>query len=133
MADREPERVAAAARRNDACVDVSVSAWLDLGAGFRASVETSMEAPERRDQELVGTLGRIRRSRAWFPAEDDVEIVVERPGGALDRFTNAPGNAYRGMVDAFAGLVRRGEPVRFGTHESLRLARTLDRIADAAR
>jgi hypothetical protein len=36
------------------------------------------------------------------------------------------------MVDAFHGVVRRGDPPLFGTADSLRLARTLDRLAAAA-
>ena len=115
---------------------MSLSGWLDfgpsLGSGFRALVETSFEAPHRRNQELVGTAGVLRRPRAWFPAEDDTVVEVTRADDTVDRFTCAGGNAYRGMIDAFHGVVRKGDAPLFGTAESLRLARTLDRVAAAA-
>lgn len=131
LAGCEPDRVAAAAHRSDRGVEVSLSGWLDFGT-FRASIETSFELPHRRDQELAGTTGVLRRPRAWFPAEDDTTISIVRPDDSVDTYTCAGGNAYRGMVDHAGDVIQRGVTPLHGEPESLRLARTLDRLAAAS-
>ncbi len=136
LAGSEPTRVEAVARYSPARpdrgpVETSLSGWFDFG-GFRATIESSMEAPHRRIQELAGTGGTLRRVRAWFPAPEDTTIEVARPDDSVAVFEHRSANAYREMIDEFAAVVRDGAPLRFGRAESLRLARTLDRVLVAA-
>jgi predicted dehydrogenase len=136
LAGTEPQSIEAVARysppRPDrGSVESSLSGWFDFGT-FRATIESSMEAPHRRIQELAGTGGTVRRERAWFPFPEDVGVTVVRPDDSVQVFEHRSANAYREMIDEFAAVVRDGAPLRFGRSESLRLARTIDRVLAAA-
>ncbi len=127
LAPREPVAVSAAAVRNDHGVDVSMSGWLDLGEGLRATFEVSFESVNRRALQLTGTEGSIvlADQMAPGPADESVVTVIGRGDRTLD--VAVPGaDAYGEMLDQFADVVHHGAVPRWGGAESRLLARWID-------
>jgi D-xylose 1-dehydrogenase (NADP+, D-xylono-1,5-lactone-forming) len=134
LATREPVSVAASAVRNEHGVDVSLSGWLDLGAGFVSTCEVSFESVFRRSLSLVGTEGSLQLGDDMAPGPlDATEVrVLDRADDVLTR--RAPGvDAYASMLDQFADVVLDGRDPVWGERESRLLARWLEGLLTAAR
>ncbi len=129
---QEPEHIDASARTTDRGVDVSISARLRFPGGFAATIECSFEAPDRQTLELVGTRGDLRAGTAFTPGlADDSFVVTDREGRTV---THRPGGGplYLLMLDRFAAVVRGEASPVHTLEDTVRVARTLDRIRQAA-
>jgi predicted dehydrogenase len=132
-AGRVPLTVAAQAVRNDAGVDTTISAWMGYGDGLSASVLCSFTTPPQRTLEVVGTKGSLRTERAFVPGVDETSVEVVDVSGRAEVHRCAGTDPYQGMVDAFAGVVLDGAPIRHDAAATLAVATTLDRMRAASR
>ncbi|MFN8022346.1 MAG: Gfo/Idh/MocA family oxidoreductase [Acidimicrobiales bacterium] len=133
MAPREPVAVAASAVRNEHGVDVSMSAWVDLGEGFATSIEVSFETVNGRSFQLTGTGGRISIPDWFAPGpEEPSTLEVLRLDDSVERIECAGANAYGQMLDQFADVVQHAAHPVWGPAESRRLARWIDAVQAAA-
>jgi predicted dehydrogenase len=132
-AGRSPQTVAAAAVRNEAGVDTTISAWLGFGAGLSAAVLCSFTAPPQRTLEVIGTEGSLRTERAFVPGPGETSVEVVDASGRAVTHRCEGADPYRGMVDAFAAVVLDGAPARHDTAAALAVAATLDRLRAASR
>ncbi len=108
-----PLTLAAAGSFSDRGIDTSLSAWMDFGSGFSASVECSFEAPERQLLEFVGTEAWVSVKRAFTPGEEDTSLDVIYRDGSVSHIETGGGDPYLHMVDDFAAVVRgRTRPQR---------------------
>jgi xylose dehydrogenase (NAD/NADP) len=133
LAPREPLSCAASAVRNDHGVDISMSGWLDLGVGLRATLEVSFESVNRRSLQLTGTEGSIviADQMAPGPTTESVLTVIGRNDRTLD--VAVPGaDAYGEMLDQFADVVQLGHAPRWGGAESRLLASWIDLLRGSA-
>ena len=130
-ADREPVTVAATARRNEAGVVTTVSAWLDFGEGLTGSFEVSFEQPFRQVLEVVGNRGAVRLGRAFVPGRADTEVNLVQVDGSVETLYCEPGDPYEGLVDHVHAVLRDGVSPRHGRHQTLAVARLLDRVRAA--
>ncbi|MDQ1397459.1 MAG: D-xylose 1-dehydrogenase D-xylono,5-lactone-forming [Acidimicrobiaceae bacterium] len=131
-AGRLPTAVSAAATMTGSGVDSSCAGWLDFGDGFSAGFECSFDTPERQIVEVVGTDAAITVERSFTPGLPDTEITVLHRDGRREVLTSQPGEAYRGMVDHFATVIRGGDRLRRTPAQSIELLGLLDRIRVAA-
>jgi predicted dehydrogenase len=132
-AGRAPVTVAASAVRNDAGVDTTLSAWMGYGGGLSASILCSFTAPPQRTLEVIGTQGSLRTERAFVPGTGETRVEVIDVSGRSEVHRCEGADQYRGMVDAFAGVVLDGAPARHDAAAALAVAVTLDRLRAASR
>ena len=131
-AGRPPARVEAAAVTARSGVDSAVSAWLDWGSGFSASVECSFDAPERQRLEIVGTEVALGIDRAHTPGPEDGAITLRHRDGRVETIAAGGGDPYRAMVEHFQAVVRGQADLRRTPGDSIALLAVLERIRDAA-
>ncbi len=133
IAGRAPVRAAAGAVRNDKGVDVSMTGWVDWGEGFHSTFEVSFDQPGRRTLEVSGT-DEVLTIADWHapgPVGDAVLTRMDRTGFASNEVL-AGSDAYEGMVDQFAAVVRGEAVPLFGPTESRRLAGLIEMVQRAA-
>ena len=133
LAPREPLAVTASAVRNEHGVDISMSGWLDLDDGLRATLEVSFESVNRRSLQLTGTHGSIviADQMAPGPPTDSVLTVIGRNDRTLE--VAVPGaDAYGEMLDQFADVVQHAHTPRWGGRESRLLASWIDLLHRSA-
>ncbi len=134
MAQRSPVVVAANAVRNDVGVDLSMSGWIDWGAGFGTAFAVSFDAPPVRDMTLTCSDAAVIVPGWHTPGSLDAsELQIIRRDGSVEEITCAGGDAYAGMVQHFADVVDGRTSAIFGRAESMRLAHVLHdlRLASA--
>ena len=125
MSGREPQACAATAVRNRHGIDVTMSGWVDWGAGFTSSFHVSFDAPSSRSFTVSGSEAVLQVPGMFVPGPPEMSevLITSRSGETVERCAGA--NAYAGMVGHFADVVAgTAEPV-FGRRESDRLARLL--------
>lgn len=129
MARRDAIAVGANAVRNRAGVDISMTGWVDWGAGFGSSFNVSFDAPPHRSMSLVAS-DAVVTVPGWHapgPLEPS-ELIVERRNGDVEHIACDGGDAYTNLARHFADVVAgTAEPV-FGRVESLRMADVLQRL-----
>jgi D-xylose 1-dehydrogenase (NADP+, D-xylono-1,5-lactone-forming) len=131
-AGRSPERVEAAAWRTRSGVDASFSGWLDFGDGFTATIECSLDAPERQSLELVGTEAALVVDRAHTPGTEDVAFTLRHRDGRTEEIVARGADPYRAMIEHFQDVVRGGVPPLRSPTDSIALLTVLDRLRAAA-
>lgn len=113
-------------------VDVRLSGLLACAQGRAVLIDCGVAAPLRQGCEIVGTDGTISLARPFQPEEDPAALVITTPQGA--RTVEVPGaNQYTLMLDAFAGTVLDGAPLRYPPADAVANMRALDALARAAR
>jgi len=129
LARRDAVLVAANAVRNMAGVDITMTGWVDWGAGFGSSFGVSFDAPSHRTMGLVGSEAVVTLPGDHAPGPLDAsEIIVQRRDGTIEHIACDGGQAYTEMVRHFADVVAgEAEPI-FGRTESIRLADVLQRL-----
>jgi predicted dehydrogenase len=133
MAGREPGPVAATAFRNDAGADVTMTGWVELDAGAAATFALSIDGPNRRHQEVVGTAAAVVVEN-YMPGPDRPgTLVLQRTDGSRDEVDHAGANAYERMVSAFAAEVAGAVEPRWTATDAIRLAHLIDRLHTASR
>jgi D-xylose 1-dehydrogenase (NADP+, D-xylono-1,5-lactone-forming) len=133
LSQQDVGAVAATAVRNAAGADVSMSGWVELGAGSGASFTVSFEAPNRRTQTVVGTGGVVSIDNAFPGPDRPGAITILRPDGSRDDVSHAGANAYERMVTAFADEATGATTPAWPSTASIRLAHLLDRLHTASR
>ena len=131
-AQRLPIEVVGAANLGATGVEVSFSAWLDFGDGFRASVEVSYEAPEAQLIEVTGTDGSVLVHRAFTPGEDDTTVHVRRRDGTVEDVGWRGADPYRGLVDHVSTVLQGGDVLRWPVSRSIEVLVLIDTLRAAA-
>lgn len=131
MARREPLHVAANAVRNRSGVDLSMSGWIDWGAGFGSSFHVSFDAPQSRRLHLSCSEGVVEIDEFTPGPTEPSSLVVHRRVGTRDEIAVDGAQSYTEMVRHFEAVVHGATPV-FGADESKRLARTLEALHAAS-
>lgn len=128
MAGREPLACSATAVRNQLSVDVTMSGWVDWGAGFSSSFLVSFDAPSSRVLTVSGSEGHVEVPGMFVPGPTEPSDlrVVTRDGELVE--SCGGGAAYSSMVQHFAAVVAGEEQPVFGRLESERLARLLQEL-----
>ena len=120
-----------AARSDVSPVDTHTTAVLQTDVGVTATAHCSFITPEHQRLEVVGTDGRITVPRAFTAGVGDADLDLLTASGH-ERVATGAGDAYRGMVAAFAASVRSSAPLRStpgDAVEVLRLMEEIDRVA----
>lgn len=133
MARRDAVAVGANAVRNMAGVDISMTGWVDWGAGFGSSFAVSFDAPPHRSMGLVASEAVVTVPGAHAPGSlDPSEVVIEGRDGSVRRLIADGADAYAEMARHFASVVAGEAAPVFGRTESLRLADVVQRLHIAA-
>ena len=129
MAGRDAVTVSANAVRNMAGVDISMTGWVDWGAGFGSSFGVSFDAPAQRSMGLFASEAVVTVPGWHAPGPlETSEIVIERRDGSIEHVETEGADAYTELARHFAAVVAgEAEPV-FGREQSLRLADVLQRL-----
>lgn len=130
IAGAEPITVAAAARRHETRVDMTLAATLKFPDGILAQVDCSFELPYRCEVEIVGTSGRIVMPQAFLP-DQRPHLLVEQAGRG-ERIEFAPANQYSEMVDSFSRSIETGKPLEPPAEDGLANMVLLDRVLSLA-
>ena len=131
-AGRVPVGLGASAVMTASGVDSSFSGWLDFGGGFTAAFECSFEAPERQQLELVGTRAAVSMERTFTPGADDTVLSVLHRDGRREAIEVGGGDAYLGMVEHVAAVVRGEAAPRRTPADAIDVATVVDRLRVAA-
>jgi len=132
MSGSEPGAVSASAVRNEHGHDLSMTGWVELGAGASATFAVSYEAPNRRSQEVIGTAGVVVIDNHTPGPDRPGAFTVVAPDGSREEVPYAGANAYERMVSAFAAEAAGDTAPRWGATESIRHAHLLDRLHAAS-
>ncbi|MEY4174540.1 MAG: 1,5-anhydro-D-fructose reductase [Actinomycetota bacterium] len=128
MAGREPLGCGATAVRNHLSVDVTMSGWVDWGAGFASTFHVSFDAPSSRMLVVSGSEGHLEVPEMFVPGPAEAsELRIVRRSGEHRELCSG-GLAYASMVQHFAAVVAGTEEAVFGRVESERLARLLQAL-----
>jgi D-xylose 1-dehydrogenase (NADP+, D-xylono-1,5-lactone-forming) len=131
-AGRAPERIEAAASMTRTGVDASFSGWLDFGDGFTATLECSLDTPERQALEIVGTAAAIAVERAHTPGPADVAFTLRHRDGRVEDIEVGGADPYRSMIEHFGAVVRGGVRPRPSPEDSIAVLTVLDRLRASA-
>jgi xylose dehydrogenase (NAD/NADP) len=131
LAGREPTVVTATAEWEAPRTDRSLSAVLDFGGGLSGTFDVSFDAPPRQRLELVGTAATLVADHAFNPgtAPTTFELLI---GDRTETTSFDGANSYVAMVDHITAVILDGVTPRHGPHETLAVARTIDRARTAA-
>jgi D-xylose 1-dehydrogenase (NADP+, D-xylono-1,5-lactone-forming) len=133
MVQRDHVGVAATAIRNAKRVDVSMTGFVDWGSGVGSSFDVSFEAPHRRVLEVTATDGIVTLDGFHAPGpETSSQIIIQRRDDTNEVIVVDGANAFVGMIDQFAAVVRNESDAVFGAAESIRLAYVLDDLHGAS-
>jgi predicted dehydrogenase len=133
MAPSEVGVATAAAVRNHAGVDTSMSGMVHLDSGVAAHFTVSFDAPPRRSFDLIGSDGRVCFDDWFVPGpEEPSEVTVAHRDGTESRVACAGANAFARMIDQFADVVHGAAAPLWGPTQSRLLARWLQAIHLAA-
>ena len=128
---REPIHLTANAVRNRSGVDISMSGWVDWGAGFGSGFHVSFDAPVHRRLSLSCSEAVLEIDEFTPGPLSPSTIAVRRRDGSQHTVECAGASPYTEMVRHFADVVGGADPV-FGPGESMRLARILEGLHAAS-
>jgi predicted dehydrogenase len=131
-AGRPPARVDASARVTPSGVDASLSAWLDWGDGFAATIECSFEAPERQVLEIVGTEAALLVERAHTPGPEDATFTLRHRDGRAETIVAGGADPYRVMVEHVHDVVRGAARPRRSCADAIAVLALVERLRAAA-
>lgn len=131
--DVEPSRISASVHRAPSGVDATTGGVVEFASPtLRGEFLCSFEQPEQQLLEVRGSQGTLRAERIFTGGVADVELHLRRPGGSVEVRTTPGLDPYRAMVEHFAAVVRgESAPLRDAS-DSVRMARLLDAVRDAA-
>jgi predicted dehydrogenase len=127
-----PEVVAARAKLRDPQVDRAMTAELRFGDGHTGRIRCSMWSSRllQISAHVVGDRGELRVLNPVLPQMFH-RLTVKAPGGKrVERFGRRASYAYQ--LDAFAGAVLRGEPVKTTPEDAIQNMTVIDAIYRAA-
>ncbi|MCD2492587.1 Gfo/Idh/MocA family oxidoreductase [Lacrimispora sp. NSJ-141] len=135
MLDGEPEKVMAVSDYSEQGVDVCTSGIMTFGNGARAAFTCGMlletEADKRIDRlQIHGTKGHIR-SEAEFNQQGKLNYTICTDGKEVTKEVFAPQN-YSLEVAQLGRCITEGEVPYVSNEFTLKLARTMDRLLEAA-
>ncbi|HVE47237.1 MAG TPA: Gfo/Idh/MocA family oxidoreductase [Acidimicrobiales bacterium] len=127
-----PAQVASGGMLARSGVDASFSGWMDFDKGFTASFECSFETPARQNLEIVGRDGWVTVDRPFTPGPEDTQLQLGFRDGTTEIIDAGGGDAYRGMVDHVAAVLRDSADLRRTPEQSVELLGLIDRLREAA-
>jgi predicted dehydrogenase len=127
-----PEVVSAQAKLRDPRVDRSMTAELRFKAGHTGRVRCSMWSSNllRLSAKVTGDRGELHVLNPMAPQLFHRLSVRSAAGKRVERFPRRASYAYQ--LDAFAGAVLRGEPVKTGPQDAVENMTVIDAIYRAA-
>ncbi|ODU07427.1 MAG: hypothetical protein ABS81_01365 [Pseudonocardia sp. SCN 72-86] len=131
IADGEPEWISAHVVTTDRGVDERSYAQLGYPGGTVATIDCSMRSQRSVGVSVLGTEGEVHVATPWYGHEEPQHLVLRTDAG--ERHLTVPGDdVYRQQIEDFAAVVA-GEATRVVTRaETVRTARTLERVRAAA-
>jgi len=128
----EPEVVSARAKRRDHQVDRAMTAELTFPGGHTGRVRCSMWSANlfQMSARVVGERGELRAMNPVMPQLFHRLAVRSSAGKRVERFPRRPTYSYQ--LDAFAGAVLRGEPVKTSPTDAVQNMTVIDAIYSAA-
>ena len=127
LAQAEPDVVRASARQRTPGVDKWLQAEMAFPGGATGQITASMWSSRvlRLGAEVKGTKGELRVFNPYAP--QFFHRVTVRTGGGKKREPRLPRIAtYQYQLEAFAGAVLRGEPIKTGTSDAVANMRVID-------
>ncbi|MGA9492209.1 MAG: Gfo/Idh/MocA family oxidoreductase [Mycobacterium sp.] len=127
-----PEVVSAQAKLHDPRVDRAMTAELRFAAGHTGRVRCSMWSARllESSSRIVGERGEMKLFNPVLPHLVHRMSVRSSDGKRVERFPRRPSYAYQ--LDAFAGAVLRGEPVKTTPEDAVENMTVIDAIYRAA-
>jgi predicted dehydrogenase len=127
-----PEVVAAQAKLRDPQVDRAMTAELRFADGHTGRIRCSMWSPRllQISARVVGDQGELRVLNPVLPQAFHRLTVKAANGKRVERFGRRASYAYQ--LDAFAGAVLRGEPVKTTPEDAVQNMAVIDAIYHAA-
>jgi predicted dehydrogenase len=128
----EPEVVSARAKLRDHQVDRAMTAELKFPGGHTGRVRCSMWSANlfQMSARVVGERGELRAMNPVMPQLFHRLVVRSSAGKRVERFPRRPTYSYQ--LDAFAGAVLRGEPVKTSPADAVQNMTVIDAIYSAA-
>lgn len=132
LSGREPVGCASTAVRNTEGIDITMSGWVDWGAGFTSSFHVSFDAPSARVLTVSGSEAHVSVPGMFVPGppEPSELLISGREGDRAEICDGA--NAYAGMVEHFAAVATGDAAPVFGRLQSERLARLIQALHTAS-
>ena len=127
-----PEVVSAQAKLRDPRVDRAMTAEVRFSGGHTGRVRCSMWSSNllRLSVRVVGDRGEVRVLNPILPQIFHRLSIRSASGARVERFSRRPSYAYQ--LDAFAGAVLRGEPVKTTPQDAVENMTVIDAIYRAA-
>jgi len=128
----EPEVVSARAKLRDHQIDRAMTAELKFPGGHTGRVRCSMWSANlfQMSARVVGERGELRAMNPVMPQLFHRLAVRSAAGKRVERFPRRPTYSYQ--LDAFAGAVLRGEPVKTSPADAVQNMTVIDAIYSAA-
>ena len=127
-----PEVVSAQAKLRDRRIDRAMTAELRFAGGHTGRIHCSMWSANlfQMSAKVVGERGELRATNPVMPQLFHRLAVRSAAGKRAERFSRRPSYGYQ--LDAFAGAVLRGEPVKTSPADSVENMTVIDAIYTAA-
>ena len=127
-----PEVVSAQAKLRDPRVDRAMTAELRFDGGHTGQIRCSMWSSNllQLSAKVIGDRGEVRVLNPMAPQLFHRLSVRSAAGNRVERFPRRASYAYQ--LDAFAGAVLRGEPVKTGPEDAIENMAVIDSIYRAA-
>ena len=133
LARAEPEVVSASARERSIGVDKWLRADMTLADGVHGSITASMLSARvlKVGAKVTGSKGTVRVFNPYAPQYFH-RVSLRTSAGRLraPKFPRIP--TYRYQLEAFAGAVLRGEPIKTGTSDAIANMKVIDAAYRAA-
>lgn len=127
-----PEVVSAQAKLRDSQVDRAMTAELRFSGGHTGRIRCSMWSLDllQLSAKVVGDRGELRVLNPVTPQAFHRLTIRSAEGKRVERFSRRPSYAYQ--LDAFAGAVLRGEPVKTTPKDAIENMTVIDAVYSAA-
>jgi len=127
-----PEVVSAQAKLRDHQIDRAMTAELEFPGGHTGRIHCSMWSSNlfQMSAKVVGEDGELRAMNPVMPQLFHRLSIRTPAGKRVERFPRRP--TYRYQLDAFAGAVLRGEPVKTSPADAVQNMTVIDAIYTAA-
>ncbi|BBY65534.1 oxidoreductase [Mycolicibacterium helvum] len=132
LLDAEPASVHATAVRSAQGVDERFYAQLLYAGGAVATVDCSMRSHSGYGVTVVGSTGSASVKCPWYSHKSPHCVELIREDGAEESIAVGSDNAYFLETESFADVVRGLREAEISAAETIRTARTLTRLAEAA-
>jgi predicted dehydrogenase len=136
LAGEEPVRVSATAQWTGGAkgrgVDRAFAGQLVFSSGLSAQFECSLDSPRSESLEVVGIRGILRVPKP-FKMRAREELSLQTREGFETLTVEDARDPYAAQMEDFSAAVREKRSPRVSMEESVRLARTLDRLLASAR